>query len=208
MTFCYCSWHRLIYTCTHRCLDAATRCRVRVRKVYCSRELHEGFSNMTKALLFLHAFMGCDITPAVYRKGQISGFKEPQNDRDMQKVVEIFKDFKRVTGFCCICRRAIHRSFYTEVNLQMDLRKTRYKENTRPLLKTPNYVMNLACLYSTSAAERQKSLRVYLQIRAWKGSVFSAKDWGWIFEKGYYTHVTSTLNPAAATNCTSFVVGA
>ncbi|GBM61461.1 hypothetical protein AVEN_96570-1 [Araneus ventricosus] len=60
------------------------------RMVYYNRELFEGLGNMTEALLFIHAFMGCDKTSALYRKGKISGFKKKQNDHEMQKVVDIF----------------------------------------------------------------------------------------------------------------------
>ncbi|KAJ8877140.1 hypothetical protein PR048_021593 [Dryococelus australis] len=42
------------------------------RKVYCSRELHKGFGNMMKHLLFLHTFMRCNTTSALYKRASTS----------------------------------------------------------------------------------------------------------------------------------------
>ncbi|KAJ8888474.1 hypothetical protein PR048_007964 [Dryococelus australis] len=65
---------------------------ITARKVYCSRELHEGLGNMTKHLLFLHAFMGCVTTSALSKRGPISGFNKLKTDSELLKVVEIFNN--------------------------------------------------------------------------------------------------------------------
>ncbi|KAJ8880189.1 hypothetical protein PR048_016655 [Dryococelus australis] len=51
------------------------------RKVYCSRELQKGIGNMTKHLLFLHAFMGCDTTSAFYKR-VADIFNNPNTSQD------------------------------------------------------------------------------------------------------------------------------
>ncbi|GBM27736.1 hypothetical protein AVEN_25355-1 [Araneus ventricosus] len=45
---------------------------------------------MAEALLFMRAFMGHNKTSDFYRKRTTSGFKKLRNDREMQKVVDIF----------------------------------------------------------------------------------------------------------------------
>ncbi|GBM88314.1 hypothetical protein AVEN_198145-1 [Araneus ventricosus] len=116
--------------------------------VYCSRELHKGFGHMTKALIFMHAFMGCDTTSAVYRKGPNSGFY----DRKMQKVVDIFN----ISNASQDSVEAAGEKFIVHLyggESSDGVYKTRYKKYIQTVgKKPPNYVMILACLPPTSFA--------------------------------------------------------
>jgi hypothetical protein len=166
------------------------------RKVYCSRELHEGLGNMAKHLLFIHAFMGCDTTSAFYRKGPVTGFNKLQNDPELQKDVEIFNN-PHVSQDCVASAGEKFTVLLYGGKRSEGLDKTRYKKYVQTVgKKPPNYIMDLASLPPTSAAARQHSLRVYHQVQTWKGNVLSAKDWGWIVEEEHYKPVTSTLPPA------------
>ncbi|KAJ8867699.1 hypothetical protein PR048_031502 [Dryococelus australis] len=137
------------------------------RKIYCSREIHKGLGNMTKHLFFLNAFMGCNTTSALYKRGPISRFNELKNDCELLKVVDIFNNPNASQD----CVAAAGEQFI--INLyggkrSEGLDKTRYKK----------YVQTVV------------------------------KDWGCTVEQGQYKPVTSTLPPAPATCCISYVMGA
>ena len=77
----------------------------------------------------------------------------------------------------------------TEEKSLNDLRYSLYVKATAKLSLTSKFV--LASLPPTTAAAKEHSLRVYLQVQRWLGTQHEATDFGWKLHKGNLVAVTT-----------------
>lgn len=144
---------------------------------------------------FVHAMTGCDTTSALYRKGKRQAMQLIMKSPDVHDDAETFSQPESSKEAIAIAGERFLLRLYGAVNESSlnDLRYSLYCKATAKLSLTSKFV--LASLPPTSAAAREHSFRVYLQVQRWLGMQYEATDFGWKLHNGNLVPVT-TSEPA------------
>ncbi|KAE8740307.1 hypothetical protein FOCC_FOCC014181 [Frankliniella occidentalis] len=152
-------------------------------------------------VLFAHAISGCDTTSAAYNKGKKTAWKALDEDVEMRQVVNIFNNAASSREAVIEAGENFMLKLYngSKSNSLDDLRCHMF---ARAL--TRQTAIELETLPPTSAACKQHSLRVYLQViirsglevQEWLGRNLDPTDWGWVKEKGSIKPIPTELLPA------------
>ena len=138
------------------------------------------------ALIFSHAWSGCDTTSATFGHGKISAMKLVAKSPDAYHEAAKFLQDNKSQNEIAESGSLIFRHLYggKEVANLNDLRYKKYAH----LLSKSTKSLRPESLPPTESAARYHSLRVYLQTQRWKHlseSHLNPLDWGWILEKGH-----------------------
>jgi len=140
----------------------------------------------------VHAMTGCDMTSALYRKGKRQAMQLIMKCPDVHDDAETFSNPDSSKEAIAIAGERFLLRLYGAVNDQSlnDLRYSMYAKATAKLSLTSKF--SLASLPPTSAAARQHSFRVYLQVQRWLGMQHKATDFGWKMLNGNLVPVTTS----------------
>lgn len=151
---------------------------------------------LTHHLLFLHAVTGCDSTSALYGRGKKKAFGMLRKDKQMQSTVAVFNSPSATQAEVVEAGEKFIVSLYGG-RLTDSLDTYRYFMYNKAIARlTVKSKFELASLPPTSAAARQHSLRVYLQVQLWLGRQIRPEDWGWHTVGDSLNPVTTLLPPA------------
>ena len=117
-------------------------------------------------LLFLRAMLGCDTTSRVHGIGKGAALKKYANSLHFRKQAKVFNSSFTVNDVVVAGENALVSLYGGKPGEKLDgMRYQRYCEN----LATNSSQILPRNLPPTSAAARHHSLRVYLQVKQWKG---------------------------------------
>ena len=147
-------------------------------------------------ILFIHAFLGCDTTSRLYGIGKgtsLSKFKASSMFREQAKV------FNSDSASTCEVVDAGEKALILVYNgkLPDTLDSLRHKRFCEKVASKTSHVKPQS-LPPTSAAAKYHSLRVYLQVKEWKGSAdgLHPADWGWRECEEGFVPLQTSLPPA------------
>ncbi|KAJ8873375.1 hypothetical protein PR048_027011 [Dryococelus australis] len=167
------------------------------RKVFSIRILQTNLGGIKNDILFAHAMSGCNTTSAPYRVGKVKSFKKIE-DSNIRKLVDPFN----TTGISQDEVAAAGEAFMVCLyggNRHDSLNITHLKLYMRIIGRKPtsaNQLFDWSVLPPTTAASREHSIRVYLQMQLWRGVPLSPSEWAWKIVNGEHTPVP-TLQFAA-----------
>ena len=133
-------------------------------------------------LLFLHAILGCDTTSPIHGIGK-AALKKYANSLHFREQEKVFNSPSTVDDIVVAGENALVSLYGGKQGKNLDgMRYQRYCEK----LATNSSQIQAQNLPSTSAAARHHSLRVYLQVKQWKGENegMSLEDYGWKVTEG------------------------
>ena len=134
-------------------------------------------------LLFLHAILGCDTTSRVHGIGKAAALKKYANSLHFREQAKVFNSPSTVDDIVVAGENALVSLYGGKPGEKLDgMRYQRYCEK----LATNSSQIQPQNLPPTSAAARHRSLRVYLQVKQWKGENegMSLEDYGWKVTEG------------------------
>ena len=150
---------------------------------------------LSRHMLYIHGIFGCDTTSRPYGIGKVATLKKFADSSSFCRHADLFDAFFSVDNIIDAGEKALvelyggkegeclnslwHRRFHEKVSTRG---QQIYPHNLPP----------------TSAAVKQHSLRVYLQVKQWQGrdEHLRIEDWGWLYEDGQVLPVTTHLAPA------------
>ena len=134
--------------------------------------------DICQSILFMHAFLGCDTTSSLYGIGKgmyLSKFKASCMFREQAKVFD--SDSSTTHDVVNAGEKALILVYNGKLTDTLD--SLRHKRFCEKVVSKTSHVKPQS-LPPTSAAAKYHSLRVYLQVREWKGSAeLHPTDWGW-----------------------------
>ena len=133
--------------------------------------------------LFLHAILGCDTTSRVHGIGKAAALKKYANSLHFREQTKVFNSSSTVDDIVVAGENALVSLYGGKAGKKLDgMRYRRYCEK----LATNSSQIQLQNLPPTSAAARHHSLRVYPQVKQWKGENegMSLEDYGWKVTEG------------------------
>ena len=134
-------------------------------------------------LLFLHAILGCDTTSRVYGIGKVAALKKYANSLHFREQTKVFNSSSTVDDIVVAGENALVSLYRGKPGEKLDgMRYQRYCEK----LATNSSQIQPQNLPPMSAAAQHHSLRVYLQVKQWKGENegMSLEDYGWKVTEG------------------------
>ena len=134
-------------------------------------------------LLFIHAILGCDTTSRVYGIGKAPALKKYVNSLYFREQAKVFNSPSTVDDVVVAGENALVSLYGGKPGEKLNgMRYQRYCEK----LATNSSQIQPQNLPPTSAAARYHSLRVYLQVKQWKGEDegMALEDWGWNVTEG------------------------
>ena len=155
-------------------------------------------SIVTRHILFIHAWSGCDTTSATFGQGKGVILKKMESSEELQSLSEIFMCESATPEDISSAGERIFVIMYSGKNEETlnSLRYTRYLN----LLATSKRTLRPEMLPPTDRAAHYHSLRVHLQILKWKDlndiRNDQAIDWGWKREKSHLMPVMTDKEPA------------
>ncbi|KAJ8898485.1 hypothetical protein PR048_003845 [Dryococelus australis] len=165
------------------------------RKEFGSRVLQTNFGDIKNYVLFARAVSGCDTSSALYRVGKVKSFKKIE-DSNIHKLVDLIN----ATGISQDEVAAAGEAFMVCLyggNKHDSLNRTHLKLYLRIIgCQFANQLCDPSVLPPTTAAAKEHSLRVYLQMQLWRGVPLSPSEWGCKIVNGEHTPVL-TLQVAA-----------
>lgn len=167
------------------------------RRVYCVRQIQAHLGEHSRRLLFCHALLGCDTTSRLYGIGKAAALKKLQ-DEEFSKVADVFlnpSSSKHEVIEAGEKALLIIYGFGSVSNLNT-ARVIRFKEK---IARSAVYV-EPQTLPPTSAAAKYHSLRVFLQVQDWLGTIQEGEmlptDWGYHEQNGKLYPIMTDLPPA------------
>ena len=149
------------------------------RRVWNMKRVKEQLGNdVCYDVLFLHAILGCDTTSRLYGICKATALKKYVNSLHFREQAKVFNLHSTVDDIVAAGENALVSLYGGKPGEKLDsLRYQRYCEK----LATKSSQVQPQNLPPTSAAARYHSLKVYLQVKEWKGEDegMSVKDWGW-----------------------------
>jgi hypothetical protein len=163
----------------------------RPSKVINCQTMLQHLGGIRRFVPFVHAMTGCDTTSALYRKGKRQAMQLITKSGDLHDDAETFCQPDSSKKAIAISGERFLLKLYgaTEEKSLNDLRYSLYVKATAKLSLTSKFV--LASLPPTTAAAKEHSLRVYLQVQRWLGTQHEATDFGWKLHKGNLVAVTT-----------------
>ena len=146
-----------------------------------------GSSDMN--ILFAHALLGCDTTSKVHGVGKGVALKKISEDANFLRSASVFmQEDAGEKALVCV--------YNGKPNENLDsMRHNRYCQK----VATGTIRLQPESVQQTSAAAAHHSLRVFYQVKQWKGdSALSPHNWGWELSKGRLVPVRTSLPPAHA----------
>ena len=158
--------------------------------------IKEKLRDMCGAILFLHAFLGCDTTSRLQGIGKSVGLSLYRSDPSFREAAKVFMDSKATKDELIVAgEQALLRI---------------YKGKPGETLVSLRHRLFLAKLASSSAfvcpdrmpptpsAAKFHSFRVYLQVMEWKSEAAAMKpeNWGWRLSADSYIPVMTEKKPA------------
>ncbi|XP_073240418.1 uncharacterized protein [Porites lutea] len=134
-------------------------------------------------LLFLHAILGCDTTSRVHGIGKAAALKKYANSLHFREQAKVFNSPSTVDDIVVAGENALVSLYGGKPGEKLNgMRYQGYCEK----LATNSSQIQPQNLPPTSAAARHHSLRVYLQVKQWKGENegMSLEDYGWKVTEG------------------------
>lgn len=148
---------------------------------------------MKESILLSHAYMGCDTTSALYRKGQLKLLKS-----DLTTFRQIFYDSgSDKVSIVKAGEELMKVIFSTKSSRDETLDQMRYSTYCKKLVASKKKV-EVATLPPTSEACSHHSLRVYHQVQSWRGKELDPRFYGWERQspEGLLHPVVSQKTPA------------
>lgn len=131
-------------------------------------------------LFFLHAMTGYDTTSALYRQGKKKAFKLLLKHPDLKKCVEVLNDPSSSECSITSAGEKFLLVLYGAPRTTSCLNKHGYHCFMKAVAKCPIHTkLQLASLPPTSAATKEQSMRVYLQVQQWLGCDLPPTEWCW-----------------------------
>lgn len=147
-------------------------------------------------ILFAHAFMGCDTTSAIYRKGKKSIIKMLEKNQNLQNLVTTFYNSQStVSDVCAAGEKIIMYLYNAQDQKEISISKLRYKMFVSSVSQIKKQ-LSLAVLPPTAPALNEHGKRVYYQIQQWLGNSLNPEKWGWKRTLTMMLPVMSTADPA------------
>ena len=144
-------------------------------------------------LLFIHAILGCDTTSRVHGIGKAAALKKYDNSLHLRKQAKVFNSASSVDDIVVTGENALVSLYGGKPGVKLNcMRYQRYCQK----LATNSSQIQPQTLPPTSAAARHHSLRVYLQVKQWKGENegMSLEDYEWKVTEGQVLpRMTDTL---------------
>ena len=140
--------------------------------------LQQGLGTIVcKHILFIHAFLGCDTTSAIFGTGKVVIFtKILQGNKLLIQQGDIFlAENSTVTELISTRENALLQLCNIKLRNLYDLRYHRFCEK---VTKSTSQI-DLKRLPPTAAAMSYHNLRVFLQIQQWKEHSLCPELWGW-----------------------------
>lgn len=142
------------------------------------KSLQEIPKDLTKHILFLHSFTGCDSTSRIHNLGKATAVKK-MSKPEIKIVAETFLKYNASHEEIANAGETAFLLFYNSKNAKNlnELRVERFHEKVSSALVH----VDSASLPPTVAAAKYHSFRTYFQIASWKNSHVSLlpTDWGW-----------------------------
>ena len=166
--------------------------------------LQDALGDITQHILFIHAITGCDTTSSLYNQGKRKAFKMARSNNDLYPHMDVFKRDSSSHDEVARAGEMFILALYGAQKFT-SLNQYRHFAYKRGVAKTSlSGTFQLASITPTSAAARQHSYRVYLQIQEWMGHTLSPTEWGWKIEDQTLTPIP-TDQPAAPSTLMNFV---
>jgi hypothetical protein len=150
--------------------------------IYNVERLVHNLNEIRDCLLFAHVITGCDTTSSFYGLGKLKAINMLKSSSEAKSQALVFSNShaskeqllnngeKFVLGLYWIDR-------YSSLN---DARYFKFTQMTKKAALRSNF--DLARLPPTTEACQQHILRVYLQVKRWKGNELLPTEWGWKLE--------------------------
>ena len=166
------------------------------RKVWDVKQVQEKLPLISKHILFLHTFLGCDTTSRVHGIGKAAPLSTYSTNIKLQECANIFlqpnaqkEDIIQAgeKAFLLLYKSKKAKTLNT-------LRHHMFAQR----VSTKMAQVDPAKLPPTSSAAKFHSLRVYLQICMMKSSACSLnpEDWGWLQENNVFYPIVTDQSPA------------
>ena len=144
-------------------------------KIYNLNDIVSGIDPLQKdSILLSHAFMGCDTTSALYRKGQLKLIKS-----DLTTFRQVFYNSESDRASIVGAGEEIMKIIYsTKSSRNETLDKIRHSMYCKKLVASKKKV-EVATLPPTTEACSHHSLRVFHQVQSWRGNELDPTSYGW-----------------------------
>ena len=150
--------------------------------------------DMSRRLLFTHAFSGCDTTARPFGIGKTTVFNKIQNDYTLGQSADVFLNAEsskeEIVQAGDVAMRIIHGG-----SLTITLGDFRYAEYKRRVLKGTKAV-HAESLPPTSGSTKHQSLRTFHQIMTWKNIYLDPEKYGYKLIMGKLRGVITEMEPA------------
>ena len=145
-------------------------------------------------ILFLHAFIGCNITSHQYSIGKGTSFKKFISSSHFRDKAKVFNADSATPMDIAAAGEEVLVSLYNgKKGKQLD--SLRYKHFCEKVATNVSHV-HPQTLPPTSAAANNHSLLVYFQVQEWKGNELNLLEWVWEKRDGRLMPVHTDLTPA------------
>lgn len=164
-------------------------------KSWCISQTKESLGpHICDNILFIHAFLGCDVTSRPYGLGKGLAVKEITNDK-FRRQAEIFNSVEATKEELVKAGEKAFVHLYGGRD-EEGLDKLRYRKFCEKLKGTSH--IQPQTLPPTFAASVYHSLRVYFQVMQWKGKQqnMNPEDWGWQLVDNQYLPKLTDKAPA------------
>ena len=145
------------------------------------------------AIIFLHAFSGCDTTSALYGHGKKKFYSALDKSLKLQEMVSVFSQPDTCTEKIAEVGERFLVTLYGGDMETQTLDELRYHNFVKSAMKNKS---SLTRLPPTRDAARYHSLRTYHQVQMWLGVEKNPVKWGWMRSSQGLTPITTTKDPA------------
>lgn len=152
--------------------------------------------DICKHILFLHAILGCDTTSRLHGIGKGTSLKKFKESDIFREQAEVFYAHSASTDDVAEAgERAMVILYNGKCTDTLDM--LRYHRFCEKVASSSSYIQPQV-LPPTSVAAKYHSLRVYLQVQEWKGSLqrLNPINWGWQKCDEGFLPIQTTLPPA------------
>ena len=148
-------------------------------ELYDINELQRELGTMKHRLLFIHAMTGCDTTSALYNQGKCKALKLARAKTELHPLMDVFMRASSSHDDVASAGERFMLALYgadkfASLNKYINVA---YKRGVARTSLSSSF--QLSSIPPTSAAARQHSYRVYLQIQEWMGQSLTPTEWGW-----------------------------
>ena len=150
--------------------------------------------NISRNILFVHAFLGCDTTSRLFGIWKAAGLKHVKENETFREQAKVFRSVKsskdQVIAAVEKAMPVVQKGKLNEH--QYTMMYQRFQE----LVTTRKKAIHPSMLLPTSAPTKCHSLRVFHQVQQWQGNTLPAEDWRWKLSEGRLKPVKSDFGPA------------